>query len=629
MTTKILSTFIVLIGITNIYAQEKYDIPKSYSNLSYDSTGTLIFTNKDGDILPSVTRTYDYSLTSLRSIPVGTKTGIAFDFHNVDLDGWLYYGLIQTDGIKHPYPIYFHRRSEIDSGKVEINIQKNLSGLFDITGWEESKLIRLGYRITNEAGEILYDGKILVSSEEHFKVVPSIVEGPFVNILTHRDATISFETSVPIKTEIAVGGNVFENAIADTHHEISVSKLKADKDYKYTIHYGKYTDTYSFHTAPKPGSRKPFTFGFASDGRGNWGGGERDIYGTNAYVMKRIAVLSGHKNVRFFQFSGDMIDGNKLRAEPMNLEYANWKRVIEPFAHYIPYISGFGNHEAYWIGFTNGSRYSLIDSFPFDNNSSESLYAKHFVNPVQGPVSEDGAVYDPDPNSTDFPPYAETIFYYTYDNIAIVVLNADYWYSPTIWRTPEHSGSLHGYIMDNQLEWFKNTLHKLEKDNNIDHIFVTQHTPVFPNGGHVQNAMWWSGDNSKRPYVAGKPVAKGIIENRDEYLDIVMNHSSKVLAVLTSDEHNYHRMHLTAETPIYPEDYDKPKLTKYRPLTFITNGAAGAPYYGQDITPWTDWVDKFSSQYAVLFIHVEGKKVWCEVINPDTMEMIDTFILAE
>lgn len=629
MTTRIITTFIVFISITNIYAQERFEIPKSYSNLSYDSTGTLIFTTKDGEILPAVTRTYDYNLSSLRSLPIGTETGIEFDFHNVDLDGWLYYGLIQTDGIKHPYPIYFHRRSEIDSGKAEINIQKNLSGIFDITGWEESKLIRLGYRIANEEGELLYDGKILVSSEEHFQVVPSIIEGPFVNILTHHGTIISFETSVPIKTEITVGGCTFRESVPDTHHEILISKLNSDKNYEYTIHYGKYTDTYSFHTAPKPGSRKPFTFGFASDGRGNWGGGERDIYGTNAYVMKRIAVLSSHKKACFFQFSGDMIDGNKLSAGPMNLEYANWKRVIEPFAHYIPYISGFGNHEAYWIGFTNGGKYSIIDSFPFDNNSSESLYAKNFVNPVQGPYSEDGTVYDPDPNSTDFPPYAETIFYYTYDNIAIVVLNADYWYSPTIWRTPEHSGSLHGYIMDNQLKWLKNTLHKLENDINIDHIFVTQHTPVFPNGGHVQNAMWWSGDNTKRPYVAGQPLAKGIIENRDEYLDIVMNHSSKVLAVLTSDEHNYHRMRLTADTPIYPENYDKPKLTKYRPLTFITNGAAGAPYYGQEVTPWTDWVDKFSSQYAVMFVHVEGKKVWCEVINPDTMEMIDTFTLAE
>jgi hypothetical protein len=460
-------------------------------------------------------------------------------------------------------------------------------------------------------------------------VEPSIIEGPFVNILTHRGATISFETSVPIITEITVGGHSFQDTIAGIHHEIQISKLISDKDYEYTIHYGKYQDTYSFHTAPKPGSRKPFTFGYTSDGRGNAGGGERDIKGTNAYVMKRIAVLSSYKNVRFFQFSGDMIDGYKTDIESINLEFANWRRVIEPFAHYIPYISGFGNHDCYWYIFSNGEKRAVIDRFPFNEQSSESLFANNFVNPIQGPYSEDGAIYDPDPKNIDFPPYAETVFYYIYDNIAMIALNSYYWFSLTLGRNPEHSGNLHGYIMDNQLEWLKNTLKTLENNDNIDHVFITHHSPVFPNGGHVHNAMWWSGDNTKRTYVAGKPLAKGTIENRDEYLDILMNHSTKVLAVLTSDEHNYHRMRLTTDTPIYPENYDKPKLTKFRPLTFITNGAAGAPYYGQEKTPWTDWVDKFSSQYAVLFIHVEGEKVWCEVINPDTMEMIDTFTLAE
>ena len=95
--------------------------------------------------------------------------------------------------------------------------------MYDITDWEESKLVRLGYRIANDAGEILYDGKILVSDEESFQVEPSIIEGPFVNILTHSGATISFETSVPIKTEISVGGHIFKDAVANTHHEIAIS----------------------------------------------------------------------------------------------------------------------------------------------------------------------------------------------------------------------------------------------------------------------------------------------------------------------------------------------------------------------------------------------------------------------
>ena len=83
MTTKFITLFIVFISITNIYAQENFAIPKSYANLSYDSTGTLIFTTKDGDILSSVPHTDYHSLSSLRSLPVGTDTGIDFNFQNL------------------------------------------------------------------------------------------------------------------------------------------------------------------------------------------------------------------------------------------------------------------------------------------------------------------------------------------------------------------------------------------------------------------------------------------------------------------------------------------------------------------------------------------------------------------
>jgi hypothetical protein len=93
--------------------------------------------------------------------------------------------------------------------------------------------------------------------------------------------------------------------------------------------------------------------------------------------------------------------------------------------------------------------------------------------------------------------------------------------------------------MDNQIKWLRETIAKLEKDRDIDHIFVTQHTPAFPNGGHSRDDMWYSGDNSKRPFIAGKPVDKGIIERRDEYLDILINESTKVVGMLTGDEHNY------------------------------------------------------------------------------------------
>jgi hypothetical protein len=207
----------------------------------------------------------------------------------------------------------------------------------------------------------------------------------------------------------------------------------------------------------------------------------------------------------------------------------------------------------------------------------------------------------------------------------MISLNSNYWFSPTIERVPEIGGNLHGYLMDNQLLWLKSTLEKLEDDENVDHVFVTLHTPILPNGGHVEDDMWYNGNNSFRPYVAGKPVEKGIIERRDQLLDLLMNHSTKVVAALTGDEHNYNRLRLTEDTPIYLDDYKGDRLTEFRPIWLINNGAGGAPYYGQEDTPWMSHLEAFSTQNAVVFFHVDGDSITIEVINPDTMELIDQF----
>jgi hypothetical protein len=58
-------------------------------------------------------------------------------------------------------------------------------------------------------------------------------------------------------------------------------------------------------------------------------------------------------------------------------------------------------------------------------------------------------------------------------------LNSDYWYAPTVSSEPATSGGMHGYLQDNQLRWLQQIIAKLEADKNIDHIFLTQHTPVF------------------------------------------------------------------------------------------------------------------------------------------------------
>ena len=87
------------------------------------------------------------------------------------------------------------------------------------------------------------------------------------------------------------------------------------------------------------------------------------------------------------------------------------------------------------------------------------------------------------------------------------------------------------------------TLGGFERNRTIDHVFLTVHTPMFPNGGHVGDAMSVQRQQRPRATVAGKPVAKGIIERRDDLLRLIQRHR-KVLAVLTGDEHNYNRLRL-------------------------------------------------------------------------------------
>jgi hypothetical protein len=290
-----------------------------------------------------------------------------------------------------------------------------------------------------------------------------------------------------------------------------------------------------------------------------------------------------------------------------------------------------GNHEALTYEFYDTSRNISfsIDRFPFSTESSEAVFAKNFLMPMNGPVSEDGASYDPDKETTDFPSYKESVYYYSYDNVAVIVLNSDYFYAPSLKGYPGSSGNLHGYLMDQQMVWLKETLEKFEKDENIDHVFVTQHTPAFPNGGHVQDDMWYGGDNKYRPFVAGKPLQKGIIERRDEFIDLLANKSTKVVAMLTGDEHNYNRIKLDSKVMIYPETYLPDRITISRPIWQINNGAAGAPYYAQEQTPWSEHVQGFTTQNALVLIHVNGKKVSMHVVNPDTLETIDKAVLKE
>jgi hypothetical protein len=520
--------------------------------------------------------------------------------------------------------VFFRSPTPIRQGKATIDIRDSLSGLYDMVGWEQSGRGIVGYRVVNDEGEMLYDGRVSFRGTGPFETGTTLVEGPLVNRVTPDGAVISFETNQLLSASVAVAGWTFSDPSPTRYHEIPVYGLNPGTQYEYEVVYGDARTTFSFKTAPRPGTRGPFTFSYSSDSRSGQGGGERDLHGTNFYIMRKIMALNAFRDAAFAQFSGDLINGYLSSVEETDLQYANWKRAVEPYWHYIPVYVTMGNHEALVRTFADEERRIIlsVDRFPYASESAEAVFARNFVSPENGPESEDGTFYDPNPATIDFPTYKENVFYYTYDNMAMIVLNSDYWYSPIAGAVPLTSGNIHGFVMDNQLEWFEETVALLEQDEAIEHVFVTIHTPLFPNGGHVADDMWYNGDFNRTAFVDEIPLSEGIIQRRDRLLDIIVNKSQKILAILTGDEHNFYVLELTPETELYLDDYPHERIELSRSVLQINNGAAGAPYYAQETTPWTPYVSGFTTQNALVFFHVYGASVEMEVLNPDTLEEI-------
>tara|TARA_B110000879_G_scaffold44610_1_gene63073 strand:+ start:2108 stop:3982 length:1875 start_codon:yes stop_codon:yes gene_type:complete len=617
----------LLISLLIISYSAFSQVPKVYTNISLDK-GNAIATVKGKEYLET-NNGKGFQLQALIGNPIGTQTGVKFNFGPKVSSGTVYFGLINpTDG-KYPMPVFFKSTAAIVASVAEVDLIQ-LKGKYDMSGWEKSNGGFLGYRVVGTKGKLLYDGRLSFKLENgKFLVPPSIIEGPTINQLTDNSVVISLELNKEGPVILNVNDTKFESK-GKTSIEFKVEGLEPNTTYDYEVE-GVVNRNYSFKTNPVKGDRSPFVFAYTSDSRAGQGGGERDLYGANYYVMQRIVAYSKAKNVAFLQFTGDMINGYLSDKQEMNLQYANWKRSLEPYSSFFPVNVAMGNHEALVNYFSNPETAEEfgIDRFPFETESAEAVFATNFSNPVSELKSEDGAAYDPDPKTKDFPPYDETVFSYVHGNAAVVVLNSNYWYAYALSRYPGTSGNIHAYIMDNQLEWFKDELTKYESDKDIDHVFVTLHTPFFPNGGHVADDMWYNGKNWPRPIVAGEKVEKGIIERRDELLEVMINKSSKVRAVLTGDEHNYAKTKITEAMPRYPENWEKPKLKLTRTIYQINNGSAGAPYYAKEQTPWSDFTTNFSTQNVVVLLNVDGKSVNVEVRNPFTEELVDALELAK
>lgn len=593
------------------------EIPSVYQHISLIDSNTLIYTNpEDQSEERFKSHKAAYSINDFQDIIYSHDEGLLFQFEN-NIIGSIIYGLVPDDDVTIRQTVYYKKSVEIIDGKALVPIKENLSGKYDIGNWEKNKKGTLGYRILDKDNSIIYTGSINFTGTGPFVPQASIDVGPFISSVTDTSAIIWFTCTQDCQSDIQI--NDIQYSKQGKRHAYLIKKLKADSVYPYTINVNDFSYRGELTTAPSADSDKAFSFAFTSDSRAGLNLGEYNIYGHNAYIMKKVAVITKYLGASFFQFTGDLINGYEDEIGSLDLQYHNWFKTLSPFFHSTPINVGFGNHESFVM-----TDYPLsVDAFPFDKQSGETHFANWVENPMNGPNSEDGSILDPSNEDIDFPTYKENVYSYKHGNTAFIVLNSNYLYTPSAELALKVGGNIHGYIMDQQLSWLENRIDLYEKDSLMKHVFVTIHTPAFPIGGHAKNDMWYLGENKYRPVIAGKVAEKGIIERRDEFLNILINKSSKVRALLTGDEHNYSRMILNDSTPIYPVNWKHEKLKVSRPLVQIVNGSAGAPYYGREDIPWYSDVRKFSSQNAVVFFHIEGDKIQLEVINPDTYETIE------
>ena len=653
-TTTLASSLIAILALSApvlALAKDKaaLQIPQIYTNLAVGANGQLTAKTSDGKSLSLRDETPVHTIAQMSDNIKGVDDGFVISFtdpkYNLVMQGGnVFYALIDTSA-RLPMPMFRPVAKIDDTGRARLQVVKNLSGDHDFIDWGKTGRGHIYYRVQSASGELVYDGMFAFtagSPKGPFEVLKgSIKSGPFVEKVTTQSAAISFVTRSAVPGKVEIEGHGAVDTPAAIAHTAEIEGLRPDTEYQYRVSTADDSLAGSFRTAPAKGARQPFTFAFGSDSRAGIDSGERHEQGVNQYILRRTMALVLDRHAAFFQFTGDMINGYNNNPGITQYQFDGWKRAVSPFTAHMPLNTAPGNHEVVLYTFDDGTKDGVeIPRFPFATESSEAVFRSRFRNFSNGPKSEDGSALDPNPNQVDFPDYAETVYSYTWGNAAVVVMNSDYLYSPYLSDTGDRTfgGNIHGYIMDNQTQWMKDELAKFQADADIDHVFVTFHTPMFPNGGHVQDDMFYNGSNTPRPVIAGKPAELGIIERRDELLRAILD-ADKVVAILTGDEHNYSHVHVKPGMPIYAKDGFKPKnpVEITRDFHHITNGATGAPYYAMQQAPWHvgydpatgegTYLKKFAVRFAVNLIHVDGKSVRMTVMDPQTLETIDEVTL--
>ena len=419
-----------------------------------------------------------------------------------------------------------------------------------------------------------------------YRRAPALVEGPFVDAVTDSSAIISCEFDLPVTGKLMIGPRpmTFEFAAAEGHAEIAVRGLKADSPCTYQVIWTDASDRfispeYTFCTAPKRGSNRSFRFAVFCDSRGAYGGGETYVEGVNQATLKALLNIAYAQKASFILFPGDLISGSTSSPVEVERQFQSWKRAASAVGSRVPIYEGVGNHDQPSLWLAGGSSQDYL-ARP-GPEVGEVLFARHFVNPTNGP----------DPVETDFPPYKENVYSFDWGSAHFTMLNNNYFQKGSGEKVADMAGQLQGAMRQEQLDWLEQDLQSA-RDRGQKQLFVLAHEPAFPNGGHVKDGMWWNGKRAE------------IIAIRDHFWRILCRY--QVTAAFFGDEHNYSR---TLIDSTVNSAFDCP-------VWQIISGGAGAPFYSRDSSvPWADAVKAFYPLPHLCLLDMNGEDVWLTVLS--------------
>ena len=594
------------------------------------------------------------TLPQLWAAVKGGKDGLTVDLSHVreladgttidpaKLYGSVCFGPYPFEAAETPYAYKrFRFRVAIAKGKATLKVGKLLIPKHNSEGWKDTGqiVIRLKLHLERPGQDRalgVYDTfATFRRTPQAVEKLPSIVEGPLINLLTSDDPTtavISFVTDQAAAAAVVLDdGRRFPGPAAQ-RHQFLLDKLTPRKPYAYRVQIGATaTRPYTFRAAP-PAGHGPVTFAYCGDSREGGGSTLATFMGVNYSTMERLAAFAFFQGADLFVMGGDLINGYTASKADFHTQLHAWKQTMAGFWNHRPVYPIMGNHEALLRAFDYGERFPVsLDRWPYATDSAEAAFADAFINPANGPT----------PSDPRRPTYRENVFALQYGLVKILALNNNYWLGS---KPAKFGGSPEGYILDDQMRWIEAQLEQAERSPTVKYVFLVLQEPPFPNGGHLKDTMWYSGDNAVRAHTfrQGKlhPAPQGIIEVRNRLVRAAAA-SPKVAAVLACDEHSYHRVLIDRSVPIgVPATDDKNRDGKIdwkgaepaspiaglkHPTWYITCGGGGAPYYAEEPAPWNrHWKAKknpragyrYSSQENIILFRADDKGVSARVYTP-------------